>query len=279
MSVELAPKGRESQGIYVLIFLLLLHLILLSLQIEDPTGAILVKKWVLFAGAPFISLFAGVTRGVGEVWINYVWLHGAREENARLHQAVGRLLLEARSLEQARQENERLRRLLAFKENASLQSIGARVVARAPDFLSRVVYLDRGEADGVRADCAVVTDSGIVGRVILASTHSSQVQLITNADASVGVVIERTGVPGVLRGSGGHMLEIGYIGGTEDVAVGDLVLTSGLDRIYPKGLPVGRVIESARGKTVFREIRVEPAADLLRIDEVLILLGAGAPPP
>lgn len=272
MSIELAPRRRESHALYITLLLLLLNLTLLSVQVEDPSGVMLLKKWLLAAGAPFIDLSAGASHAIKEFWLNYVWLHGARAENAGLKQAVERLVLRVRSLEQLEEENRRLRSLLAFREGTHFETLGARVIGRAPDFLSRIAYLDRGSADGVRADCPVVTAEGIVGRVILAAPHTSQVQLITNADASVGVVIERTGSPGVLRGTGGPLLEVGYISSTDDVAVGDLVVTSGLDRIYPKGLAVGKVVASGKGKSVFRDIRVEPSVDLLRIEQTLILM-------
>lgn len=275
MSVELAPRSRDSHGIYVLVFLLLVNLTLLSVQVEDPQGGMLLKEWVLTAGAPFIGFSAAVSRAVREAWVNYVWLRGAREENARYRQAVQQLSLQARSLEQIRGENLRLRELLGFKEGHRFDTLGARVVGRTPDFLSRVVYLDRGAADGVQPDFPVVTAAGIVGRVVLMTRHTSQVQLISNADASVGILIERTSHPGVLRGSGGRRLSVDYIGSTEDVVVGDVVLTSGLDGVFPRGLVVGRVTESVKGKTVFREIQVEPAADLLRLTQVLILLRHG----
>lgn len=278
MSIELAPRRRESHTFYVTLLLLLLNLTLLSLQVEDPSGVMLLKKWVLAASAPFIDLSAGASHALKEFWLNYVWLHGARAENARLRQAVEQLALRVRSLEQLEQENRQLRSLLAFREVTRFEVLGARVIGRAPDFLSRIAYLDRGAADGVHADCPVVTAEGVVGRVILAAAHTSQVQLITNADASVGVMIERTGSPGVLRGTGGPLLEVGYISSTEEVAVGDRVVTSGLDRIYPKGLAVGKVVASGKGKSVFRDIRVEPSADLLRIEQTLILMRVEATP-
>ncbi len=276
MSIELAPKVREAHAVYLLVFLLVLHLTLLSLQVEDPGGMTVLRKWMLAASAPVINLSAAASRSASDVWLNYVWLRGAREENMRLRQSVQELSLQTSSLEQLRLENLRLRRLLHFSEPTPLRSIGARVVGRVPDYLSKTMYLNRGSADGIHVDSAVVNADGVVGRVALVTAQSCQVQLITNADASVGVFVERTGFPGVLKGQGSPHLVLDYISGTEDVAVGDMVLTSGLDRIYPRGLPVGRVTESAKGHTVFRDISVEPAADLLQISEVLILLGRQA---
>jgi rod shape-determining protein MreC len=181
------------------------------------------------------------------------------------------------NLVQAQQENERLHRLLNFSASVPFKTMGARVIGRAPNFLSNIIYLDRGSVDGVQANQAVVSESGVIGRTILVALKSCQVQLLSNGDASVGVIIERTRVPGVLRGSENPVLELKYVSNTDDVEVGDVLITSGLDGIYPKGLPVGKVVDSQKGKTGFRDLRVAPSADLIRIEEVLILSGTPRP--
>ncbi len=271
MSIELAPRVKEGKVILVLIPLLLMHLTLISLQIEEPGGTTLLKKWMLVGGTPFFDLSSGLSRGVQDLWRNYVWLRGAREENLQLKDTVRILTLRDRELTQARQENERLRRLLEFKERIPYHGAAAHVVGRVPGFLSNVTYIDRGTDDGVRSDSPVLTETGVIGRVVLATRRHAQVQLITNPDASIGVMIERTRSPGVLRGTGNQLLDLNYIGNTEQVNAGDVVMTSGLDGIFPKGLPVGIVVESHKGKSVFRAIRVEPFIDLLRIEDVLVL--------
>ncbi len=271
MSIEFAPKMKEGRLVYVLVPLLLLHLVLISVQIEDPTGTILLKKAMFLASAPFFNLSAGISRGGQHLWQNYVWLHGAREENTRLKEAVQQLSLRARALAEAQEENARLRRMLNLAPGLPERGIAAHVVGRVPNYLANMLYVDRGSSSGIRADSPVLTGDGVVGRVILTSPHNSQVQLITNPDASVGVMIYRTRTPGVLRGSGDPLLSLNYIGNTEQVEPGDVVLSSGLDGIYPKGLPVGKVVESYKGKSVFRVIQVAPTADFARIEEVLIL--------
>ena len=114
--------------------------------------------------------------------------------------------------------------------------------------------------------------SGVLGRVVVVSPNGSQVQLITNSDASVGVMVDRTRSPGVLSGNGSFLLDLRYMSNNEPVETGDLIVTSGLDGIYPKGIPIGKVVESYKGKSAFREIRVEPLAQLVRVEEVVILV-------
>ena len=274
MSIDLAPKIKEGHPLAVVISLLVLNLALLSIQIQDPAHMLLFKKWVLLMQAPFLNTSSSLSWTAKKIWRDYLWLHGAREENLRLQETVRQLSLEENTLKQVQQENLRLHRLVALNETTPLESIGAHAVGRTPSYLSNVLYVDRGSADGVRVDAPVLSGSGILGRVVLVSPHTSQVQLITNPDASVGVLLDRTRSPGVLRGTGGADLELNYISNTEQIDLGDIVTSSGLDGIFPKGLLVGKVAESRKGNSVFRIIRVQPAADLARIEEVSILLGA-----
>jgi rod shape-determining protein MreC len=272
VSSELTSNANKERAVLVLIPLLVLHLALLSIQIESSSGTLLAKSWTLALQAPILSLSAKVTGGVKQTWQKYLWMVGARAENEMLQTTVRRLLLMNNEYAQSQLENERLRHLLALNERMEFKSVGARVVARTPAFLSNVVYLNRGSAEGVYVDAPVISGDGIIGRVFLVTTHQSQVQLITNPEASIGALLDRTRTPGVLRGSGNPLLEMAYIGNTESVEVGDIIVSSGLDGIYPKGLPIGKVVDSRKGKGVFRTIKVEPQVDLIRLEEVSILL-------
>jgi rod shape-determining protein MreC len=272
VSSELTSKGNKERTVLVLIPLLILQLALLSLQIEGPSGTLLFKTWTLAAQAPVIAVASGITRGISNVWRSYVWMVGARAENEQLRQTVRQLSLVHSAYEQMKQENIRLRRLVSLNETVPFKTIGARVVARTPGFLSNVIYIDRGSSDGVRVDAPVFSGDGVVGRAVIVAAHQSQVQLITNPDASMGVMLEQTRTPGVLRGSGDLLLDLNYVSNTEQIAVGDMVFSSGLDGIFPKGLVIGKVVDSRKGKGVFRAIKVEPIMDLVRIEEVSVLL-------
>jgi rod shape-determining protein MreC len=272
VSSELTANANKERAVLVLLPLLVLHLALLSIQIESSSGTLLAKTWVLAVQAPILSLSSDIAGGFRDVWQNYLWTIGARAENEQLQRAVHQLMLINSSYAQSQKENERLRRLLSINDRVEFKSRGARIVARTPAFLSNLVYIDRGSEDGVHADAAVLSGDGIIGRVLLVTKHESQVQLITNPDASTGALLERTRTPGVLRGSGDLLLEMAYVSNTETVEVGDIVVSSGLDGIYPKGLPIGIVVDSSKGKGVFRSIKVEPRIDLIRLEEVSVLL-------
>jgi rod shape-determining protein MreC len=198
---------------------------------------------------------------------------GARAENEQLQRTVRRLSLSNNAYAQIQEENVRLRRLVLLDGSMPLRTVGARVVARTPSFLSNVIYINKGSEDGVRIDAPVLSGDGIIGRTVLVSKHQSQVQLITNPDASVGALLARTRTPGVLRGSGDSLLDLNYVSNAEPVAVGEVVLSSGLDGIFPKGLAIGTVVDSRKGKGVFRSIKVEPVMDLIRLEEVSVFCG------
>jgi len=272
VSSELSAKSSKERAVLVTIPLLLLQLIILSLQIEGASGTLLFKTWALTVQAPILAASSAITGGIRHAWAGYVWTVGARAENERLRESLRQLSLLNRSNEQARQENIRLRQLVSLNQSLPYRTLGARVIARTPSFLANVIYIDRGVKDGVKIDAPVLSGDGIVGRIVLASGHQSQVQLITNPDASVGVMLEQARTPGVLRGSGDIPMDLSYVNNTEQVGVGDIVLSSGLDGIFPKGLVVGKVVDSQKGKGVFRSVKVEPRADLIRLEEVSVLL-------
>jgi rod shape-determining protein MreC len=278
VSSDLSLKAKKERSVFVLISLLLLQLVLLSLQIERPSGTRLIKTWVMTAQTPIIAAFSAITSGVQHVWHNYIWMVGVRSENEQLRQAVRRLSKMDSAYERMRQENARLHRLLSMRRTLDYSSVGARVVARSPTFLSNILYIDRGSADGVRVDAPVLSGDGVVGRTVLVSAHQSQVQLITNGDASIGAMLEKSRTPGVLMGTGESLMDLSYISNTEPVALGDLVLSSGLDGIYPKGLAIGKVVKLQKGKDLFQSIQVEPGMDLIHLEEVLVLIGDFKPP-
>ncbi len=272
MSSDLTANVKRERAALVAIPLLLLQLILLSLQIESPSGTLLFKKWCLAAQAPVISAFSGVTNGIRNFWTNYFWLVGARADNEYLRETVRRLSQLNSNYEQIKQENIRLRRLVSLGERPEFKTIGARVVARTPMFLSNVIYIDRGYKDGVRNDAPVLSGDAIVGRIVMVAGHISQVQLITNPDASVGAMLERTRTAGVTRGSGKSLVDLNYISSAEPIKPGDLVLSSGFDGVFPKGLVIGKVAETSKGKDVFRTIKVQLGVDLIHLEEVSVVL-------
>lgn len=272
MPSNLSSKPNKDRAVAVLIPLLFFNLTLLSVQVQNPGAMTPAKTMVLSLQGPVVDAISGTIGGVRNLWKEYVWLVGARTENKDLAEEVQHLTLLNRSYEEIRQENIRLRQLLSVSGQLEYDSIGARVIARAPEFLAKVLYIDRGTKDGVQIDLPVLSESGVIGRTVYVAGDESQVQLITNTDASVGVILESTRTPGVLRGTGGLLMDLQYINNTEEIHVGESVLTSGLDGIFPKGLLIGEVTDFSRKDGISYDISVKPLADMHHIEEVSVLL-------
>jgi rod shape-determining protein MreC len=260
----------------LLVGLVLAHLVAISKQVERG-GTSLLGQGLFAVVAPLQALITGTIRGVSGAWSSYVDLRGVHQDNARLHEQVQTLerLLEERQ-EQAR-EGERLREMLQLQKELPLETVSAEVIAREGVPWSRTITVDKGSSDGVRLNSAVISASGVVGRVIAIGPHASRVQLILDGQAGVGVRIQRSRVTGVLVGQpgmGGAVtgdLALKYVPSLADVVVGDVVVTSGLDRLYPAGLVVGRVRSAARGNGLFKEILVAPSAQFNTLEEVMLV--------
>jgi rod shape-determining protein MreC len=209
--------------------------------------------------------------GVRGMWSGYVALQQVREENASLKQELGSLQIRLQQERAEAQRTDNLRQLLELRERAHLDTTASEVIAgpASPDF--QTVTIDKGTSEGLATDMAVISPSGVVGRVIMPSRRASKVQLLIDLNAAAGALIERTRVQGVVVGAGGNMLKMRYVPGTADVKTGDLVVTSGIDGIYPKGFVIGTIDHVAGAVGEYHEISVRPAVDFTRLEEVLIV--------
>jgi rod shape-determining protein MreC len=165
-----------------------------------------------------------------------------------------------------------LEQLLEMKQKVPLETTAAEVIGAAamPDF--RTVTIDKGTRDGLRADMSVISPAGVVGRVVVPSARSAKVQLLVDRNAAAGALIERSRAQGVVVGGGEDRLQMDYVSEVADVVVGDLVVTSGIDGIYPKGFVIGKVDVVERSGGGFKRIMVRPAVDFRAIEEVLVVL-------
>lgn len=212
------------------------------------------------------------TSGLGKIWSG---LFGATAvETAQLRAENLRLKARLVDFSETRQENERLRGLLAFGAELEPRTVAARVIAVDATSWFSTVTVDRGDRDGVREGQAVMTTMGAVGRVVATAPHSARVLLIVDASSRISTLVERTRTRGVCRGNG-ETLILDYVPLTDDVKEGDILVTSGLGGGFPKGLVVGTVKTVAqRGFDMFQTIRIEPAVDFSRLEEVLVVVPA-----
>jgi rod shape-determining protein MreC len=165
-----------------------------------------------------------------------------------------------------------LERLLELRDQSTLKTTAAEIIAGAatPDF--RTVTIDKGTRDGLRADMAVIAPAGVVGRVVVASGRAAKVQLLIDRNAAAGAIVERSRAQGVVVGGGDERLRMEYVSEAADIVVGDAVMTSGIDGIYPKGFVIGKVEAVEKNGPAYKRIVVRPAVDFRALEEVLAVL-------
>lgn len=258
------------RNIAVLMAALFSQLVLLGYQVRQQDGSSLLRTWTVGILAPFNQGVHGVVDYAADSWREYVWLVGARTENEELRAELDTLRIEKQSLERELGRVARSAALVSYQADVASTTLLAEVVGGGASGAAKEVIIDKGSADGVAAGMAVITSEGVVGRIQAAHSSTSLVVLINDVDAAVGAILEDTRVRGVLKGRGGRECELEYVNPDVPVRIGEIVYTSGADRIFPKGLPVGEVVAREQSGDA-QIIRVRPFAKLDRLDEVLVV--------
>jgi len=257
----------------LLVAVLLGQLFFLAYQIKGANDVRLIRLWAFAVIAPVEKAAVGLLDGIGSVWDNYVALYGAHEESQRLEAALAQARLRLQELEARAAEADELAALLELKQaHPRAPFVAAQVIGSSPAATTLTVLLNRGSDAGLRPNMVVLTPDGVVGKVIAAYPGAAEVLLITDRKSGVGTMVADSHLLGVLKGTGGFFCRLEYVSNEETVAVGAELVTSGQDQVFPKGLPVGRIV-SARPGEFFQEITVEPAARLTRLQHVLVLAG------
>src|SRR6267154_605433 len=236
---------------------------------SEPTR--LIRVWAVGTIAPLEKALAWVQTSSSDLWHNYFYLRGVRAENRSLKAQLERMSRDQARMSQDADQARRLQALLSFKEQFISQTMAAQVIGASGSELSRSVYIDKGEKDHIKPDMAVITADGIVGKVLRVYRSTSQVLLINDQTSGVGALLDKTRLQGILRGTSAGEAVLDKVMSDETVPAGELVLTSGGDGVFPKGLLVGRVTKVSAGNDLFLNIHVRPAADLSKLEEVLVV--------
>jgi rod shape-determining protein MreC len=268
------PDIRQRSG-YLFLIVAVGHIILISAQVNSRSGVPLLEALVFGAFAEVQRATAAVVGSARDTWDGYIALHTVHEDNLALAQRVSDLEVRLQRERALAGESENLRRLLALRDRSQMPTRSAEIIGTSATADFRTVTIDRGSSDGVRADMAVVSPSGAVGRVVMPSRHAAKVQLLVDRSASVAVMVERSRAQGIAMGSGENLLRLEYVSTSADIVKGDTVVTSGIDGIFPPGFVVGKIEEIERSGGTFRAIRVRPAVDFSGLEQVLVVL---APP-
>src|SRR5271167_4257600 len=264
------------RNLIVLVGVLFAQILGLAVQVNvkrttDSEPTRLIRIWAVNAITPLEKLLVWTQTSTGNLWHNYFYLRGIRAENRSLKLQIERMSLEQARMSQDADQARRLQALLAFKEQFISGTMAAQVIGSSGSEQSRSVYIDKGERDGIKPDMAVITADGIVGKVLRVYGSTSLVLLIDDQTSGVGALLDKTRLQGILRGTPAGEVVLEKVMSDETVPAGEMVLTSGGDGIFPKGLLVGSVTKVAPGSDLFLNIRVRPAANLSKLEEVLVV--------
>lgn len=254
---------------------LILALPLISLNLERrDTGT---TKWydqlVLWIVNPSQEFFTRFALGVSHTTGFYMNLLDVKKENRVLKEEVSKLKQELSQREELRIENDRLKKQLEFQQTYPAQLLSAQITAVGPWGEYSSLTLNKGSAEGVRRKMAVVTREGIVGYILNASTHYSVVLVLTDRNAVVDALVQRTRARGIVEGMGKDLCRVKYLQRTDDVQSGDLLVTTGFDDIFPKGFPIGTVTRvSKKNYGVSQTVEIRPVVDITRLEEVFVVL-------
>src|SRR5438132_2682496 len=262
------------RNVSILVAVLFAQVLGLAVQVKRSTeneSTRLIRVWTVSAVSPLEKAIVWFQSGTSNLWHGYVYLRGVRQENRELKDEIETLRLERVRLVDDAEQARRLQALLGFKEQYISKTTAAQVIGSSGSEQSRSIYIDKGSNQGLDKDMPVITADGMIGRVLKVYPSVSQVLLINDQTSGVGAILEQSRLQGILRGTPAGEVILEKVMSDETVQPGEKVLTSGGDQIFPKGLPVGVVTRVSQGPDLFLNIRVKPAANLSKLEEVLVV--------
>ncbi len=246
--------------------------IVVALTVGRGLLGISFETFFLDAAGSLQRFFSFPARAIVGVWHDYAELYRVREENAHLQREIERLKTELAQYREYRSTHPDLLRLLNLKKQADRPLLGANIVGKDLAPWVDSVTIDRGRRDGVGSGSVVRAGGGVAGQVVETSLFFSKVMLLTDPASGIAALVQRTRVPGILRGAGKGSCVLTYVGKGSDVVLGDEIVTSGMDGVFPKGLPIGTVsaIRPPSESDLFMEITVTPHVRVELLEHVLV---------
>ncbi|MBU6374665.1 MAG: rod shape-determining protein MreC [Bdellovibrionales bacterium] len=264
---------KEYRFQITLFLFILVPILAIDTSTRAPRDYRFYDRWIISITAPVQSSLQWVLDRSVSVFQNYVYLWNTRKENLLLTETNRRLLSEIGQLREAKQENARLRVLMGFQEKMKLETIFARVIAKDVSTEFRAIRLNRGESAGIKKDMAVVTADGVVGRILRTTSHTADVVTIVDTLSAIDAIDERSRARGIVEGMSEDLCQLRFALRTDDIAPGDVLISSGLGGVFPKGVPVGTVSRVTRKPYgITQDIEVRPAVDFTKLEEVLVIV-------
>ena len=260
------------------ILLITANLILLAITTRHPGASGLGRAMIAFV-APFQELATRSVKTVQDSWRHYLWLVSAAHENQRLQQQLSEARQHVVQQQELEQENQRLRDLLGFQRALPAPAIAAEIIGKDPSVWFKTVILNKGSADGLRRGLPAVTSRGVVGQITEVTGHQARLMLIIDRNSGADALVQRTRARGIVKGTARDDCYLDYVLHADDVQVGDTVVASGFDGVYPKGVLIGTVTAvDFKGSDFFKDVQITPAVNFDKLEEVLVILGPAAPP-
>jgi rod shape-determining protein MreC len=236
-------------------------------------------RYAISIAAPFQDFFSHSTDFARNIWRHYFFLVSLAQENDKLRQSLKHAAEKNNQCKEIELANFRLRKLLNFKRGTGYEVVAAEVIGKDPSPWFKTVIINKGRSDGLQKGIPVVVPEGIVGQVVEVSNNNSKVLLIIDQNSAVDALVQRSRARGIIRGEAVDLCVFQFVLRKHDAQVGDVIVSSGLDGVFPKGLRVGQISEVIkRDAGIFQEVKVTPFVNFEKIEEVLIFLDAPDPP-
>ena len=264
---------RNYKTIIFIVILLAAIFIVLSYNLKQKSPAWLIKKVVLEVAAPVQNILNASVKSVSDAWSRYLFLVGIEEENKNLKKKIDDLKAQLILYQEGYLEAERLRNLLALKDDYNFKFVTACVIGREQVTLSKTILINKGTAHGLKTGMPVLAGSGLVGRVIDVSWHAAKILLLIDESSNIDAIVQRNRTQGIIRGAGSQGYVLKYISKTQDVEEGDVIISSGIGGVFPKGMMIGQISHVDQQEAgLFFKINVAPSVDFSKLEEVLVLI-------
>jgi rod shape-determining protein MreC len=262
---------RQRSG-YLFLAVTLGQILLVSAQVNSKSGVPVIESVTFGIFSEVQRGLSGGFLGIRSLWTGYIGLRHVKAENDTLKRDLAAAQVAVQEQRALADRTRGLENLLGLRQHVKLDTVAAEIIgaAASPDF--RTLTIDKGTRDGVRADMSVIAPAGVVGRLVVPSLRSAKVQLLIDRNAAAGAIIERTRAQGVVVGGGDDRLRMESVSEVIDIAGGDVVVTSGIDGIYPKGFVIGQIESVERSGGAYKRITIKPAVDFRSLEEVLVVL-------
>ena len=264
----------------IIILLLVFSLVLMSLRVKQRKGVDFFDALLMEFCSPFQKASTLIIKTIHGIFQEYLFLVHLQKENVMLKQKIAELQRENHQMKEMVLANERLQRLLQFREKISSTVIAAEVIGQGPSSWFKSVTINKGEKDGVRKGMAVISPKGVVGQILKTGPYHSVVLLIIDYNSAIDSIVQRTRAKTIVEGKGENRCQLKYLLRAEDIGVGDIIVTSGLSGNFPKGLMVGEILKvDKKGHGIFQYAELVPSVDLTKLEEVLVIADSFLPPP